>query len=89
MIIQPIGATVLVILMMFVFCYFGNIVTVEATEVAFYAYQSYWYEYPLRMQWYVIMIMQQSQKPFYLKGFGLITCSLESFRRVSRNLKLI
>lgn len=68
---------------MFIYCYVGNIVTVKCFNVSLIAYQSLWYRYPTNLQFYVMQIIRFSQKPFYLSGYGVMRCSLESFTSVS------
>lgn len=84
LLLQSIACISVMIFMMFVFCYFGDVVTTKSAAVADKAYQTMWYMYPVRMQPYIILIMLQSQKPFFLKGFDLISCSLENFTWVSK-----
>lgn len=83
---QSTGSTLAFIFMMFIFCYFGNVVTTKSAAVADKAYQTMWYKYPVRMQPHIILIMMQSQKPFYLKGYELMLCSLQNFTWVSKHI---
>lgn len=46
-------------------------------------YNMRWYQYPRKYQNYVLMIMMRSQRPYYINGFGIMRCTLETFVNVS------
>lgn len=65
------------------FCYFGNLVTAQFIEVADIAYLTIWYDYPLPLQPFVMLMMARAQKPKLITGFKMTRCTLESFKNVS------
>lgn len=50
-------------------------------------YDLNWYEYPIELRKYFVMIIARSQTPIEFTGLGLIYCNLNRFGKVSfRNL---
>lgn len=62
-----------------VFCYFGNFATDRFSEIGDTAYDLKWYNYPLKIQKYMVLIIARSQEPTYFTGLGVCHCSLEFF----------
>lgn len=54
----------------------------KAAEVNEAIYCSEWYSYPPKIQMFTILIMKRAQKPFILRGYSLVSCSLQSFKEV-------
>lgn len=46
-------------------------------------YSIHWYNYPAKFSKNVYLIMLIAQKPYYIHGGKMITCSLETFTSVS------
>lgn len=46
-------------------------------------YQSKWYRYQRTAKLCILLMMKQSQRPFYLSVFGVITFELETFVKVN------
>lgn len=88
LLLQSIMTTTALVLILFIFCYYGNMVTSECQLVSISAYDTLWYLYPIELQKYIIPIMQRSQQPFYFTGFKITVCSLQSFTNVSRPLNV-
>lgn len=84
LLLQSIMTTLALILIIFIFCYYGNMVTWECHLVSISAYDTLWYLYPIQMQKHIILIMQRSQRPFLFTGFKITICSLQSFTNVSQ-----
>lgn len=68
---------------LFVYCYFGHIISCKGEEVANFAYNSMFYKYPLKLQIFTFFIISRSQRTFFITGYRITKCSLESFARVS------
>lgn len=64
------------------FCYFGNLAADHVSEIGDAAYGLNWFEHPLEIQKYVILIMARSNERVAFSGFHLITCSMEKFGKV-------
>lgn len=72
-----------VVLIIFIFCFFGNNVTTKFSDAAERIYASYWYKYPIQLQPIVIVLLARAQDDFYFRGFKWAHCSLNSFSTVS------
>lgn len=64
------------------FCYFANSVADHVSENADIAYGLNWFDHPVAMQKYVILIIVRANERIEFSGFGLITCSMEMFEEV-------
>lgn len=64
---------------LFLFCFFGNILTTNLLLVAESAYDSQWYAYPTKVQKYLAFMIRSAQKPFWIDAFGIMPCTLENF----------
>lgn len=63
-------------------CHFANLTTDHVANISYAAFESDWYEYPVDVQKYILLIMARSQNPVYFNGLGLLDCTLESFGKV-------
>lgn len=77
------------ILLNYISCYHANNVTLKSSSVADIAYDMRWYTFPVQEQRFIIRMIQRAQKPFHLKGFGIVDCTLATFLNVNRNLKIL
>lgn len=64
------------------FSYYATFVTNRIASVGYAAYDSNWFEYPLELQKYFVLIIARSKQSSYFMGFGLIQCTLEVFGQV-------
>lgn len=64
------------------FCYFANIATEYIETIGDITYDSNWFNHPVEMQKYFIMIISRSHKPTHFTGLHLIPCSLEELGKV-------
>lgn len=66
-----------------IYCYFGQKITNKFAEVADVCYSLLWYEHPLNLQKYTILILMRSQRPFFFRGYFFLSgCSLETLKLV-------
>lgn len=63
-------------------CAYAHSVTSHAMEVAETTYMSGWYRLPVAQQKIVQFMIFRAQEPFYLKGYQIFTCSMETFAAV-------
>lgn len=70
-------------------CAYAHSVTSHAVEIAEVAYMSNWYRLSMEQQKIVQFIIIRAQKPFYLKGYKIFICSMETFLAVSYASSLI
>lgn len=67
-------------------CYFGKMATESYVRmVDCVCNKIKWYELPIRLQKYFILMIENMQKPLYYHGFGVIYLKLETFTNVSVN----
>lgn len=67
---------------LFIYCYFGNELSLTGEQICHRIYHSNWYVQKPMIQKYLKMAMMRSQKRFEIRGFKIIQCSLERFLRV-------
>lgn len=68
--------------MLFLYCYFGNVLTFNLLQLGDTVYCSEWYNYPIDVQQYIVMILRRTQKPFIISALGMMPCTLENFQAV-------
>lgn len=71
----------------FISCYYANNVTIKSFAAAEIAYGMNWYVFPVKRQFLIMQMVQRAQKPFYLKGYDIVDCSLTTFRNVNDRRK--
>lgn len=80
---MPIMAIMFTMELLFIFFYFGHILTTQLLNLCDLIYYSEWYRYPLKVQQCIPIMLQRSQKRFYISGYGIMACNLENFLGVS------
>lgn len=71
------------ILFNYVTCHYATNATQRVYSITDLVYASKWYMLPVNEQRLLILILNRAQKPPLLQGYGIITCSMASFLRVS------
>lgn len=66
-----------------IFCYFANSTTDRVAAIGEAAYDLNWFDHPVEMQKYMILIIGRSQEPAHFSGLNLIRCTLEVFGKVN------
>lgn len=74
-------------MMMFLLCGSGSFLAMKFERVADAAYDIEWYNFPVKYQLNVLVIMQRAQMPFELTGMQLIVCSNETFKKVNTSIE--
>lgn len=69
----------------FCYCYFGQIATESFEKMSNCLYDINWYDLPLDLQKYFIIMIANTQKPVYYHGFGMVKADLNTFITVSFN----
>lgn len=67
---------------LFVLCYFGNSLTINLLDVGHIIYSALWYNYPIKLQRFLVIMIRRSQKQFLISAFGILPCTLEHFKAV-------
>lgn len=70
------------ILLNFTTCKYAQSVTSRSLKVSEMVYSSLWYRLPCSQQKIIAFIIERAQKPFYLRGYQIFTCSLDTFLTV-------
>lgn len=70
------------ILLTFIFSSYADNLTLCSSNVANSAYGSLWYKLPLSQRSLNLMIIRRSQRTFYLNGFKMFFCSMQTFQEV-------
>lgn len=65
------------------FCFYANTVTDKILLVGDDAFDLDWYDFPPKLQKYIILIIARSKKPVFFSGLGMIRSTLETFGKVS------
>ncbi|XP_055305850.1 odorant receptor 4-like [Sitodiplosis mosellana] len=64
---------------LFLYCYFGKMVTDNFAKISEYLYDIKWYELPVELQKYIILAIQNAQLPLHYHGFKVAILNLETF----------
>lgn len=67
----------------FLICFFATMATNCVASIGINAYGLNWYDFPAKLQKYIILIMLRSQHPPYFSGLNFIFCTIENFGNVS------
>lgn len=65
------------------FCYYGNYASDRVSSIAVTTYDVDWFNYPVKLQKFIILTILRSQIPVYFNGLNLIDCTIEVFGTVS------
>lgn len=72
------------LLVNFIFSSYANNLTLCSVGIADIAYSSNWYELPLNQRNLILFVIQRSQKIFFLNGYHMFNCSMETFQQLIR-----
>lgn len=73
---------IVVLVIMFIYCYLSEWVTSDLLEIGEIFYNSPWYELAVKEQQLLTLPIQRAHRVFRLKGLGLFECSLFVFSSV-------
>ena len=85
MIIQNMGVVNIALAELFVYCYFGEMISANLEAIAVAAYtETTWYNCPPRLRRHLAMSIITAQQRRQLSGFGLavMSCRMETFAGV-------
>lgn len=68
------------------FSYFANLATDRVLKNGDIAYALNWYDHPIELQKYVILMIARSHERNVFTGYGLILCSLEAYGKVCSDI---
>lgn len=85
--VTPVTTTGMGMTMLLIYCYLGKVATESFAKMSDCVYNMKWYELPVNLQKYVILMIMYMQKPLYYHGHGVIYVNLETFTKVNNNVK--
>lgn len=69
------------------YCYFGKLTTDNYLEFSKCAYElSNWYELPVDLQKYFILVISNANKPLCYNGLGIMSLKMETLTNVSTSM---
>lgn len=75
----PIGLS-----MLFLYCYFGKTATDSLAKMSDCLWHCNWQDLSLKHQKYLIIMIQNTQRPIHYHGFGIAVLNLEIFTTVRK-----
>lgn len=66
-----------------VYCYFGKMTTDSYRKMSDCVFEMNWPELPNQLQKFIILMIENMQRPLYYHGFGIVNLDLETFAKVS------
>lgn len=71
----------------YITCNYSSNILQKVSTVADIAFHAHWYEFPDAQQKLFRLVIKRAQKPIYLNGYSIISCSMETFLAVGSNMK--
>lgn len=68
---------------LFCFCYFGKLSIDSYEKMVDCVFETNWYDAPVELQKYFIMMIANMQRPLHYHGFKVAVLDLETFSAVS------
>lgn len=68
------------------YSYYATVATEQILTIGDATYNSNWFNYPVKMQKHVVLIVARSQKRVLFSGLNLMYCTVEYFGKVSNPL---
>lgn len=72
------------ILVLFLHCFFGKIVTDSFSKMADSLFEANWKDLPVELQKYFILMIGNAQRPLYYYGSNVVRLDLQTFASVSK-----
>lgn len=69
-------------LIMFFYCYFGKLATLNFEKMTDVVFEMNWLDLPVELQKYFILMIANMQKPLYYYGGGIVILDLSTFVNV-------
>lgn len=67
---------------LFIYCFFGKLATESFNQMANSLFQSDWFNLPIELQKYYIIIIGNAQQSLFYHGFKIVFLDLETFTKV-------
>lgn len=64
-------------------CMYATSVTTNAAEIGEIVYTAAWHRLPIDQQKLIQFIIYRAEEPFFLKGYKIFPCSMETFQAVN------
>lgn len=72
-------AAVVMAASLFLYCFFGILASENFERMADCLYESNWFEFPIKSQKYIWIMIFNTQIPLFYHGFGVAVLNLETF----------
>lgn len=66
----------------FLHCYYASWITEEIDDTGATAYATHWFDLPIKMQRYVILMMIRTNESLNFTGLDIINCDMETLGKV-------
>lgn len=66
-------------MILFIYCYYGEAATNNYLNFADTVYEIDWFKLPSNLKGFVILMIQNAQKPIYYHGFNIVYLNLTTF----------
>lgn len=66
----------------FLHCYYASSITQQIGNTGFTAYGSNWFDLPIHLQKYIVLMVVRAQQTLYFTGFDIIYCTMETLGKV-------
>ena len=76
-------ASLVALAILLLYCYIGTMASESVANMADCLYEIDWHKFPIKLQKYMVLMIQNARRPLYFRGYGMITLNLETFREVS------
>lgn len=73
----------MVVIWLYLFCHFGDMITQKFEHIAYSVYDVKWYTLSLNLQKTLPLVIMQAQKNVFFQGYAGIKCTRELFKKVS------
>lgn len=68
----------------FLHCYYASSITKQVGDTALTAFGSNWFDLPIQLQKYIVLMMIRAQQTIYFTGFNITYCTMEALGKVFR-----
>lgn len=82
-------AAVVMAASLFLYCLFGILASENFERMADCLYESNWFEFPIKSQKYIWIMIFNTQIPLFYHGFGIAVLNLETFCDVKLIEKIV
>lgn len=75
--------------LIYLFCYHSSLVSHRMGQVAHFSYSTTWYNFPIKTQKQILLMIQRSNVRFVYTGLGIFQCDLQTLSMVKASHQYI